>query len=114
MTLSEQQRVFTKLTAQLVTWAYAQGYELTWGEAWRSTATARVMAEQGKGIANSLHCDRLAVDLLLWKDGVYLTDSADYTPLGVYWESLDPLCRWGGHFTRRDGNHFSMAWGGRA
>lgn len=114
MTLGEQQRVFTKLTAELILWAYAQGYELTWGEAWRSTATARTMSEQGKGIINSLHTERIAVDLLLFKDGEYLIDSAEYTPLGEHWESLHPLCRWGGRFTRRDGNHFSMAWGGRA
>lgn len=113
-TLGQLQRAFPPLVAKLIAYAYAQGYELTFGECWRSTATARLNAEQGRGIANSLHCERLAIDLCAFRDGVYLTRSEDYEPLGVYWASLHPLARWGGRFTRPDGNHFSLTWNGRA
>ena len=45
-------------------------------------------------------------DLNLFKDGVYLTSDKDHEPFGIYWESLHPLCRWGGRF--KDGNHYSI------
>lgn len=108
MSLSEKQKLFTCLVAKLIEFAYAQGYSLTFGEAWRPPETAAIYAKQGKGIKNSLHTKRLAVDFNLFKGDVYLTKSEDYRFLGEFWESLDPLCRWGGFFSRPDGNHFSI------
>ena len=113
MTLGEKQRLFTKLIGQLINFAYASGYELTFGDAYRSPEQAALNAVKGSGIANSLHTKRLAVDFNLFKDGVYLTDTAAYEPLGKFWESLDAGCCWGGRFvTRADGNHFSIQDGG--
>lgn len=114
MTLGEQQRRFPPLVAQLIARVYASGYEVTFGEAFRTREQAALNAQAGTGIANSLHCDRLAIDLNLFKDGKYLTDSEAWRPFGEFWKSLDPDCRWGGDFTRPDGNHFSLAYGGRA
>lgn len=108
MTLGEKQRKFTLLVAQLIIRAYEQGYELTFSEAYRTPEQAALNAQKGSGIRNSLHTKRLAVDLNLFKDGVYKTLSQDYKPLGDYWKTLDPLCRWGGDFSKPDGNHFSM------
>jgi hypothetical protein len=113
-TLGEKQRRFTKLVAQLITWAYANGYELTLGDAFRSAEQAKANAASGAGIANSLHCERLAIDLNLFKFGQYLSDSAAYKPLGDYWKTLGDDCAWGGDFKRPDGNHFSIRHGGRA
>jgi hypothetical protein len=113
MTLGEKQRLFTKLIGLLIEYAYANGYELTFGDAYRSPEQARANASAGKGIINSLHCERLAIDLNLFKNGEYLTDSRAYQPLGEYWESLNPDCAWGGRFTRADGNHFSIQHAGR-
>jgi len=113
MTLGEQQRLFTHLIARLVLWSYENGYQLTYGDAYRSPEQAALNAKAGKGIANSLHTQRLAVDFNLFKDGKYLPKSEDYMPLGDYWKSLHPLCCWGGDFTTiKDGNHFSMTYGG--
>ncbi len=107
MTLSEKQQHFTQLVAKLITWAASQGYQVTFGEAYRTPAQAAINAQSGAGIANSLHCQRLAVDLNLFINGVYQRDSAAYLPLGEYWESLGGS--WGGRFkTRPDGNHFSL------
>ena len=82
--------------------AYELGYEITFGEAFRlPTAT--------HGHPKSLHKVRLAVDLNLFKDGNYLTDSEDHRPLGEYWEYIGGA--WGGRFG--DGNHYSLEHEGR-
>ena len=110
MTLSEKQQLFTKLIAQLILWADEKGYRLTFGEAYRTPEQAKLNAQSGKGIANSLHTQRLAVDLNLFINGQYQTDSAAYLALGEEWEKLGGS--WGGRFSRPDGNHFSLAHNG--
>ena len=105
MTLGQKQRLFTKMVASLIGWAYAQGYELTFGDAYRDP---RVFGPTGKklgyGRKSSNHKVRLAIDLNLFKDGRYLTKTEDHTPLGEYWESIGGS--WGGRFN--DGNHYSI------
>lgn len=113
MTLIEQQRLFVRLVGDLIFEAHRRpGHALRFAEAYRTPEQAAWNAAKGTGIASSLHTKRLAIDLLLDLDGVYQTDSAAYAPLGAYWKSLHPVCRWGGDFTRPDGNHFSMEWAG--
>lgn len=111
-TLGDKQRQFTQLVAKLVLRAQELGYEVTLGEAWRSTECAsyktKIYEEQGKGIARSLHTQRLAIDLNLFRSGKFLTATADYATLGQWWEGRCNLCRWGGRFKREDGNHFSV------
>jgi len=109
MTLSEKQRKFTIYVARLIDYAYRMGYELSFGEAYRTPEQAALNVKNGSGILNSLHCKRLAVDLNLFKDGEYLRDSSMYAFLGSYWKTLNPLCCWGGDFVKVDGNHFSLS-----
>lgn len=109
MTLGQKQRLFTKLVGQLIAWAYEHGYEFTFGEAYRTPEQAALNARTGAGIARSLHIQRLAIDLNLFINGEYQTDSAAYKPLGDYWKTLHEDCAWGGDFSRPDGNHFSLA-----
>ncbi|WP_145482141.1 M15 family metallopeptidase [Yersinia rohdei] len=104
MTLSEKQAVFTVMIAQLINWADERGYRLTFGEAYRTLEQAALNAKSGKGIANSLHTQRLAVDFNLFVNGQYQTSTETYKPLGEYWESIGGT--WGGRF--KDGNHFSL------
>lgn len=106
MTLSEKQQKFTVMMAQLILWADQNGYGLTFGDGYRSPEQAQLNAKTGKGIANSLHTQRLAVDFNLFIDNQYQTDSATYKPLGEFWESLGGT--WGGRFSKPDGNHFSL------
>lgn len=107
MTLSEKQAVFTVMIAQLINWADEHGYRLTFGEAWRTPEQSALNARSGKGILNSLHTQRLAVDFNLFINGVYQTKSEDFLPLGKYWESIGGT--WGGRFkSNPDGNHFSL------
>ena len=111
MTLGDKQRLFTHYVGSLIIWLYDHGYEATLGDAYRSPEQAALNAKPDangvvKGIRNSLHCERLAIDLNLFKDGIYLTGTESYRPMGEFWESLHPLARWGGRFG--DGNHFSF------
>ncbi len=105
-TLGQKQRRFTRMVALLIEFAYSRGYEMTFGEAFRTKEQAAIYAKAGTGSLNSNHCIRLAVDCNLFKDGEYLTASESYAPLGEYWESIGGA--WGGRFKRPDGNHFSL------
>ena len=119
MTLSEAQRLHVRMAGRLLVYLHTQGYEATWGQTLRTQAEADANAAAGVGISKSLHLIGLAMDINLWRNGVYLTDSVDYQVLGTYWKSLHPLCRWGGDFKdaqgrpKPDGNHFSIEWEGR-
>lgn len=107
MKLSEQQALFALDVAKLITWINQCGYTVTLGEAYRTQEQADIYARNGKGIKDSLHCKRLAIDLNLFNgDGVYLTDTKSYEEFGIYWQNLNPLNRWGGVFSKADGNHF--------
>lgn len=108
MTLSEKQAVFTLMIAQLINWVgHHKNYRLTFGEAYRTPEQAALNAKNGKGIANSLHTQRLAVDFNLFINGQYQTSTEAYKPVGEYWESIGGT--WGGRFkSNPDGNHFSL------
>jgi hypothetical protein len=114
MTLSRKQSAFAVLVARLILFSESQGYGLTFGEAYRSPEEAARLAQAGKGIAQSLHTKRLAIDLNLFIKGVYQSESGAYRVLGEWWErhgTDDLTCCWGGRFN--DGNHFSVAHDGR-
>jgi hypothetical protein len=110
--LGEKQRIFTWNVHHLIEWTYKAGYEMTFGEAFRTAEQAALNAKSGAGIENSLHTRRLAVDMNLFKNGEWLQKSEDHRQCGMFWESLHPLNRWGGRFSRPDGNHYSMEDGG--
>lgn len=114
MTLREKQAKFVWLVAALIFEAYGRGYTMSFGEAYRSPEEAARLAQLDKGIKRSLHTEGLAIDLKLFRDGRYLRTTDAYQPLGEWWEaqSTDQYqCCWGGRFG--DGNHFSIAHGGR-
>jgi hypothetical protein len=108
MTLRAKQSLFVRLVASLLLEAERRGYELTFGECYRSPEEAARLAALGKGIRTSLHTQRLAIDLNLFKDGVYQSDTDAHRQLGEWWEELHPACRWGGRFMRQDGNHYEF------
>ena len=96
MSLREKQSQFVKMVSLLIEYATIQGYELTFGDAF---------AETGHCIG-SFHYKRLAIDLNLFRDGQYLTETEDHKPLGEFWKSIGGT--WGGDFDREDGNHYSF------
>lgn len=109
MSLSDEQWAFLRDVATLICFAEEQGFKLTGGELFRTAEQAKLNVAKGSGIANSLHCQRLAVDFNLFIDGAYRADSDAHRPLGVFWESLSPQNNWGGNFKRKDGNHYERA-----
>ena len=108
MTLSDTQKKFARMSAELILKAIEMGYAVTLGDAFRDPRLhGSVGTKLGYGKADSCHKLRLAIDLNLFKDGKFLMDTADHEPLGVWWESQGGS--WGGRF--HDGNHYSLAWG---
>jgi hypothetical protein len=96
MSLREEQSQFTRMVAHLILWAYSQGYEFTFGDAYASTGHKK----------NSFHYNRLAIDLNLFRDGKFLEETKDHEMLGVWWEHMGGT--WGGRFKNPDGNHYSF------
>lgn len=99
MSLSKKQQRFTRCIAKLIIFANEKGFELTFGDAYRSPTNP-------DGHPKSCHRSRLAVDFNLFVNGIYATQDSAHQEMGEYWESLDPDARWGGRF--RDGNHYSF------
>lgn len=113
MTLSQKQQAFSVFAAKLILRAVEMGYGVALGEARRPPEMAEIYAKEGKGIAHSNHEIKLAIDLDLFKDGLYIGGSKEQIqPLGEWWEeqsTQDFVCCWGGRFTRVDADHFSFS-----
>lgn len=110
MTLFEKQQLFPQLLGRLFYRAEELGYTLTLGEAYRPPDVAALYADEKRGIKNSLHTDRLAIDINLFRNEIYLTHTEDYRELGEFWKTLSSdgyTCTWGGDFN--DANHFSIS-----
>jgi hypothetical protein len=97
LTLRQKQSKFAVMISLLIQYATALGYEVTF------------CPEHEKHIKDSLHYQALAKDINLFRNGVYLKETRDHLPLGVFWESIGGT--WGGRFN--DGNHYSLAHGGK-
>jgi hypothetical protein len=108
MRLSEKQQIFSVGVARLILWLHSMGYATTFGEAYRTPRQQKWYFDEGHSkTLKSKHLNRLAIDLMLFRGGVYLRDSDDYKPAGEYWESMNPSFKWGGNFENfKDGNHF--------
>jgi hypothetical protein len=140
MTLGQKQELFTKLKVQLISKMIVSGYQprekelartdeqsiinalgpdgrtalcdyLDNDPRWVGLAVAIANNPKIKGIVMSNHRVALAIDIDLFKDGVYLSRTEDHREFGEFWEKLHPLCRWGGRFS--DGNHYSLEHEGR-
>lgn len=138
--LSDKQRLFAHLFSAFLPALHRVGYQVTFGEFFRSDEQAQINAlgetgrrqlvayimnvprfeplakaianNTGNGIALTLHNDKLAADLNLWKDGKLCT-SGEYIEAGRLWKSLHPDCVWGGDFKNPDVYHFSLTYEGR-
>lgn len=114
MTLREKRVKFSRLLAEIVNWAFSQGWEVAFDEV-RVFSPRKVFVDGRTRIAddrvhkvNSFHHSGLAADLLLYVNGTWLSKGSEpeWIKLGEKWESLDGECTWGGRFN--DPNHFSL------
>lgn len=109
--MSLLQEEFAQAAAKLIQKAAELGYGVTLGDAYRTPEQATMNAQNHVGVANSLHCDRLAIDINLFKDGQYITDDTGHKDLGAWWKTLGPRYKWGGDIKhpRPDPNHYSLS-----
>lgn len=118
MTLGQHQRIFTYHIGKLICYAYEQGYELSLGEAHRTQSqillnyfgyeivkggVLGIQLKKSRRLSRtlfSIHADRLAIDFNFFLSGRLTYSFDEVQCLGDYWESLDPLNRWGGDFNK--------------
>jgi hypothetical protein len=125
--LLQNQFRFSKMIAELIIWLYEQGYTVQKGDSWRNTDklfiptgnkgfdddTAYTYQEllfynNKTKLTYGKHNDRLAEDLLVWKDFKQLTKE-EYRPIGEHWESMGG--RWGGRFgVKKEEYNASIGW----
>ena len=107
MSLAKSQQTFSLDIIKLLLFMQSKGYSFTFGDAYRDPELAAIFAKEGKGIVDSLHCKRLALDINLFDNsGTFLPETSSHEQFGKYWESLNVANRWGGNFKRIDGNHY--------
>lgn len=116
--LSANQQLFTFNVHRLIQFAYSGNFTFTFGEAYRTVEQEDIYVRTGKSKTyDSLHLQRLAIDLNIFHDGRLLfsdkneegNDLQLIQPVVEYWLSLNSNNRWGGNFKNLfDPNHFEM------
>ena len=99
MSLNDKQFRFMEMLGLLLLFARERGYTVTGGDLWAKSGHRK----------GSFHYKRLAIDLNLFRNGIWLKSTEDHRELGEFWESLGGT--WGGRFARKDGNHYSLGEG---
>ena len=98
-----------RLLPSLIDKAHDLGFEVRGGDLFRDP---RVHGEHGEsggyGAAYSNHKLKCAIDLNLFKDGVFMEKTEDHQDLGEWWEDRYAGCVWGGYFSNPDGNHYEL------
>lgn len=104
MSLSDHQFEFLKDVGRLIEYASNKGFKITAGETYRPQLMQNYYYKTGKSkTRRSNHTRRLAIDLNFFKDRKHLTYKIeDIKPIGDFWESLNPLNRWGGDWNGND------------
>lgn len=127
MTLGEKQELFVQLEHRWLAYAFGKGYKMRHGEGRIAARGAsghgrkavivdtdhEVEVEDREHMRLGAHYTGVGADWNLFVNGQWLTsgNEAEWLDLGVYWEGLHELCRWGGRF--RDANHISLEHDGR-
>ena len=104
MTLGQHQEAFAADIVRLLNKALELGYGVRLGEFQRMIEQQRYYMQVGRSTTmNSMHLKKCAADIHFTKDGKLVYPEE----LGVFWESLDHLNSWGGHWKSfKDKPHF--------
>lgn len=101
--LGDKRELFTSCLASLLKYMIGRTYR------------PRIGKEGQVHMVGSLHYQGLAVDIDLFDaNNNYLTSTEAHKEFGEFWKSLHPDCRWGGDFSKPDGNHYSVTFGGKS
>ena len=100
---------FTYFESCLVQWAAKQGIDLMGTEGQRFFKRQQWLFMKGR--TKTLDSDHLiccARDIDVIENGRVVKDGGhqSYKRLGLYWESLNPGCYWGGRWKSGDARHF--------
>ncbi len=86
MTLREEQNKFARDVNKLLAWAFEMGYEVSFGEAFRTPEQQDIYVKTGRSKTyNSKHLKRCAIDLHFFKGGELCYPEA----AGRTWQELD-------------------------
>ena len=111
MSLGSEQERFTLMMAHFIIRVYRLGYKVREGDAFRDPRLhGAIGVKKGYGHKNSCHKLKLARDLNLTKDAVYLYgDAAEaaHNELHDVWDSMGGAKR-----IKHDLNHYSIEWQG--
>jgi hypothetical protein len=107
MTLGQKQRQFMRVLPRLLDYLHSLGYECTEGDGHRNPKVFGEMGESmGYGHPNSCHKIKLAIDINLFRDGVYLQGidaERGHNLLHDFWDTLG-----GAERIKHDLNHYSF------
>lgn len=108
--LIKAQHAFLINVSRLIIWANTKDWVVTGGELFRTPEQQRLHVQAGRSkTMNSLHGQRLAIDLNIFVDGKLCYDRKVLAPMGAFWEGLHPNNSWGGNGIKFvDVPHFSM------
>lgn len=96
LTLGEHQEQFAVHCVALLQKAWELGFAVRLGEVQRPLEMQQIYMDTGRSkTMNSMHIKKCAIDLILLRDGQVCTRE-QIKELGMWWESLDTLNRWGG------------------
>lgn len=98
MSLGKEQEIFASHAVRLIQKAWELGFAVRLGEVQRPIEMQQIYVNTGRSkTMNSQHIKKLAIDLILLRDGKICT-RAQIKPLGDWWEALDIKNRWGGNW----------------
>lgn len=106
----DKQSKFTTAIGLLIQYAEYNGYQLTFGDAYRDPRVHGAPGiKKSYSASNSVHKQRLAVDFNLFVDGNYAQgECEEFSDLHEFWEFLG-----GARAIEGDPNHFSFDHNGR-
>lgn len=121
ISLGEKQEVFAKLLGQLLVWIHGHlSWRVRLAEGFVGYTDGQDGDHDGPHLTGGAHYNKLGQDFdlfILDERGLRFhvtTAHPAWDEIGTTWKGMHPLARWGGDFTSRDYNHFSLIHEGKS